>query len=133
MRISFYAPILIVAAALALSASAFAKLPSLSDEVKARAAETAAKAAWGDKFGGYQLCQAMNRAAEHYRNTAKSTGKEAPAAVETPACSDPGAFAPLAAASAPLEASGAHSPATMATSPPSSNATAAEISSQPKK
>ena len=130
-----------------LAVSAMAKLPPLSDEAKAKAAETAAKTAWGDKVGGSQLCQAMNRAAEHYRNTAKTNGQEAPAAVETPACADPGAFvspvaaapvaAPVAAvpvaAPKPLEAAGAHSPTTMATSPPSSKATAAEIQGQPKK
>ena len=137
MRFPFYAltnaPIraLIITTA-ALAAPAFAKLPPLSDEAKAKAAETAAKTAWSDKVGGYQLCQAMNRAADHYRNTAKSTGQDAPAAVETPACADPGAYAPPAA-SAPLESAGAHSPATMATSPPSTKATAAEIQGQPKK
>ena len=96
-----------------LAAPALAKLPPLSDEAKAKAADTAAKTAWSDKVGGYQLCQAMNRAAEHYRKTSKSTGQEAPAAVETPACADPGAFVPPVPV-APLEAAGAHSPATMA-------------------
>ena len=115
-----------------LAAPAFAKLPPLSEEAKAKAAETAAKSAWSDKVGAYQLCQAMNRAAEHYRNTAKTTGQEAPAAVETPACTDPGAFVPSVPA-APLEAAGAHSPTTMATSPPNSNAAAAEVQGQPKK
>ena len=131
MRIPSYAPIVIVAVALTAPAFAFAKLPPLSDEAKAKAAETAAKTAWTDKVGGYQLCQAMNRAAEHYRGAAKSTGQEAPASVDTPACADPGAYAPPAAP-APLESAGAHSPATMATSPPSSKATAAEIQGQPK-
>lgn len=135
MRIAPFHALIITAA---LAAPAFAKLPPLSDEAKAKAAETAAKTAWSDKVGGYQLCQAMNRAAEHYRSTAKTNGQEAPAAVETPACADPGAFvspaaAAAAAASKPLEAAGAHSPTTMATSPPSSKAAAAEIQGQPKK
>ena len=109
-------------------ATAHAKLPPLSDEAKAKAAETAAKSAWSDKVGGYQLCQSMNRVAARYRKDQK----DAPAAVETPACADPGAFvAPVPAA--PLEAAGAHSPATMATSPPASKATAAEIQGQAKK
>ena len=74
----------------------------------------------------------MNRTAEGYRSATKAAGKEAPAAVETPACADPGAYvAPVPAA--PLEAAGAHSPATMATSPPNSKATAAEQAGQPKK
>jgi len=125
--------VLIISACFA--APAFAKLPPPSDEAKAKAAETAAKTAWTDKVGAYQLCQAMNRTAEYYRKAEKSAGKEAPAAVETPACTDPGAYAPpvAAAASKPLEAAGAHSPPGMATSPPSSKATAAEIRGQPKK
>ena len=118
-----------------LAAPALAKLPPLSDEAKAKAADTAAKTAWSDKVGAYQLCQAMNRTADYYRKAEKSAGKEAPAAVDTPACADPGAFvAPVAAAaSKPLEAAGAHSPTTMATSPPSSKATAAEMQGHPKK
>ena len=118
-----------------VAAPALAKLPPPSDEAKANAAEIAAKSAWIDKVGGYQLCQAMNRTADSYRRAEKSAGKEAPAAIDTPACADPGAFvAPVAAATAkPLEAAGAHSPTTMATSPPSSTATAAEIQGQSKK
>ena len=132
MRLAISA--LIISASIA--APALAKLPPPSDEAKAKAAETAAKTAWTDKVGAYQLCQAMNRTADYYRKAEKSAGKEAPAAVETPACADPGAFVPpvaAAAASKPLEAAGAHSPTTMATSPPSSKATAAEIQGQPKK
>ena len=120
-------------AALMSAAPAIAKLPPPSDEAKAKAAETAAKSAWTDKVGAYQLCQAMNRVADRYH---KAT-KDAPAAVDTPACTDPGAFMPpvaaLPVAAPPLEAAGAHSPATMATSPPSSKETAAEIQGQPKK
>jgi hypothetical protein len=117
---------------------AWAKLPPLSDEAKAKAAETAAKTAWTDKVGGYQLCRSMERTAEHYRKTAASTGKVAPPPVETPACTDPGAFVPpvvTAAASAapPLEAAGAHSPPKTATEAPSSKATAAEIQGKAKK
>ena len=112
-----------------LAAPAFAKLPAPSDEAKAKTAAAAAKTAWADKTGGYQLCQAMNRVADGYRNSAKAVNKDVPAAIETPACSDPGPFV----APPPLEASGAHSPPTMAVSPPSSKATAAELQGQPKK
>ena len=137
MRTPFYAltkaPIRALTITIAaLAAPAFAKLPPLSDEAKAKAAETAARTAWSDKGGGYQLCQAMNRTAEHYRNAAKSSGQAAPAAVETPPCADPGAYVPPGPA-APLEAAGAHSPATTVTAPPNSKATAAEIQGQPKK
>lgn len=125
-------PTLILSAGLA--GAAFAKLPPLSDEAKAKAAETAAKSAWTDKVGAYQLCQAMNRAAGYYRKASASAGKEAPAAIETPSCNDPGPFAAAPPADAkPLEAAGAHSGATMATSPPSSNTPAAEIQGQAKK
>lgn len=122
MRLAISA--MIVSAALA--APVFAKLPAPSDEAKAKAAEAAAKSAWADKVGGYQLCRSMDRTAEYYRKTA---GKDAPPPIATPACTDPGAFV----APAPLEAAGAHSPATMATSPPNSKATAAEQQGQPKK
>ncbi len=132
-------PALAIAAAM-FAAPALAKLPPPSDEAKAKAAETAAKAAWTDKVGGYQLCQAMNRTAEGYRKAEAAAGKTAPAPVDTPPCADPGAFVPpvpvaaAAPASAPpLEAAGAHSPTKMATSPPSGKATAAEQQGQPKK
>lgn len=129
----FAIPALMIIAACS-AAPAFAKLPPPGDEAKAKAAETAAKTAWADKVGGYQLCQSMNRTADYYRKAEKSAGKEAPAAVDTPACTDPGAFVPPVAVSAPpLEAAGAHSPATMAVSPPSSTATAAEQQGQAKK
>jgi hypothetical protein len=129
-------PALTLAAALALAAApALAKLPPPSDEAKAKAAETAAKSAWTDKVGAYQLCQSMNRTAEYYRKS--PAGKDAPPPVETPACTDPGAFvAPAAAAPAsapPLEAAGAHSPPATAVAPPSSKETAAEKQGQPKK
>ena len=115
-------------AGLLMAAAAQAKLPPLSDEAKAKAAETAAKTAWTDKVGAYQLCQAMNRVAAQYHKG----NKDAPAAVETPACTDPGAFVPPAP-TPPLEAAGAHSPAATATAPPSSKATAAEIQGKSKK
>ena len=126
MRLVLSASIIVAACC---TAPAFAKLPPLSDEAKAKAAATAAKTSWTDKVGAYQLCRAMDRTAEAYRKSAKASGKEAPAAVETPACADPGPFVEPA----PLEAAGAHSPATMATSPPNSKATAAELQGQKKK
>jgi hypothetical protein len=114
-----------------------AKLPALSEEAKAKAAETAAKAAWTDKVGGYQLCKATDRIVESYRKAAATSGKPASAAVETPPCADPGAFVPpvasAASAAPPLEAAGAHSPPKTATAPPSSKETAAEIQGKAKK
>lgn len=142
MRSAFYATAFYAAAfyaaafctAAALPSTVFAKLPPSTPEVKAKSAETAARTAWTDKVGAYQLCQSMNRTADHYRKTVKSSGKEAPAPVETPACTEPGPFVYTPAPAAPpLESAGAHSPATMATSPPNSKDTAAEIQGQPKK
>ena len=124
-----------VSAAIVLAASclaaglALAKLPPLSDEAKAKAAEAANKTAWTDKVGLYQVCQSMDRVAATYRSRAAAAGKAASAAEAAPACTDPGPYVPAVtpAASKPLEASGAHSPAGMATSPPSNKATSAEM------
>jgi len=117
-----------VMAAAAISGPACAKLPPLSDDAKAKAAETAAKAAWTDKVGVYQLCKSMDRVADSYRKTPTASGKEIPGATAVP-CVDPGPYAaPVTpAASKPLEASGAHSPPGTAVSPPSNNAPAAQI------
>ena len=133
---------LLSAAAIALPV--MAKLPPQSDEAKAAAAETAAKAAWADKVGAYKLCLSQDRVAEAYRKSGKAA-TAATAAATTPgsgaapppaalaACTDPGPYVSTVtpAASKPLEASGAHSPPGTAASPPSTNATSAQI--QPKK
>jgi hypothetical protein len=79
--------------------AALAKLPALSDEAKAKAAEAAAKTAWNGKVDGFLLCKSQDKAAAHYYKTAKSTK---PAAA-TPPCADPGPFVyplPVAAATA---------------------------------
>ncbi len=113
---------------LLLAAPVIAKLPPLSDEAKAKAAETAGKAAWSDKVAAFQLCNAMNKVAASYHASAKEAGKDV-AAIDTPACTDPGAYAPVAApaaSAAPLEAAGAHSPPGTALGPPSGKATEAE-------
>lgn len=91
-----------LAAALAVPMAA-AKLPPPSDEAKAKAAEAATKAAWGNKVANYQLCKSMDRAAARYFADMKAKGKEVKPAPELPACADPGPFvaAPAAAAPAP--------------------------------
>jgi hypothetical protein len=119
-------PALTVVAGL-LALPALAKLPAPSDDAKAKAAEAAAKGAWGDKVAAFQLCRAMDRTVDSYRQHAKAAGKDAPAQTETPPCADPGPFV-----APPLEAAGAHSPATTATAPPSSQAPAAELA-KPRK
>ncbi len=132
--------------------SVHAKLPAPSPEAKAKADETKAKTAHGDKVAAYKLCLAGDRVAAHYVKTASHEVKPASA---TPPCADPGPFVytPADAASAvtvsatatvaadaakppvtpPLEAAGAHSPAKTATAPPSGKATAAEQTGTAKK
>lgn len=122
---------LVTACALATGV-AFAKLPALSDEAKAKAAEAAAKIAWTDKVGAYQLCQSMDRVAAKYFADAKKANREVKSAVATPPCSDPGQFVVTPAAAKPLEAAGAHSPPGTAVSPPNTNAPAAAANPSPK-
>ena len=120
--------VLVAFAASAIALGAAAKLPPLSDEAKAKAAEAAGKTSWNDKVAAYQLCQTQDKLAANYRKTAAAAGKAASAAETTPGCVDPGPFTPTTPeASKPLEASGAHSPPGTATSPPSNKATSAEM------
>lgn len=128
-------------------ALAFAKLPPLDDAAKAKAAETAAKAAWQAKLDNYQLCKAQDKVAAKFRGkgsaaptatpavakpaapasaAAAPASPAAPIAAATPAaaappapCADPGVFAYNAPEQKPLETSGAHSPTGTAASPPS--------------
>ncbi|QWE23967.1 hypothetical protein FD977_06730 [Polynucleobacter sp. AP-Elch-400A-B2] len=72
------------------SAVAFAALPPLTPEAQEAAALTKAKAAYGDRMGAFQLCQAQNKVAERYR----VSGTPAPAACVAP----PPFVAPVAAA-----------------------------------
>jgi hypothetical protein len=82
---------LLVMSALAISFSAMAKLPALSDEAKAKAAEAAAKTAHGNKVADFQLCKSREKVGAHYY---KTDGKGKPAPTATPACVDPGAYKP---------------------------------------
>jgi hypothetical protein len=98
-------------------AGAFAKLPPLSDDAKAKADEAKAKTAHGDKVAAYKLCQSMDKVAATYIADAKKAGKQVKP-VATPPCADPGPFAYTPASQKPLEAAGAHSPPGKATTPP---------------
>ncbi len=115
-------------AAMCAVSLASAKLPALSDEAKAKAAEAAAKSAWAGKVDGYLLCKSQDKVAAGYFKSAKASGKEAKPAAAVPPCADPGAFvyAPPEAAK-PIEAAGAHSPAATAASPPSTKAPDATV------
>lgn len=125
-------------AAMALSSAAVAKLPALSDEAKAKAAETAAKTAWTGKVDIYQLCKTQDAVAAKYYKTAAANGKQTKPATATAPCADPGAFvytavAPSAppvatpAAPKPIEAAGAHSPSATAAGAPSGKLTDAVV------
>lgn len=118
-----FATLLIIA-----STAVLAKLPALSDEAKAKAAETAAKAAWNGKMDNYLLCKSQDKVAGSYYKTAMAAGKPTKPAATVAPCADPGAFAyvPVEAAK-PIEAAGAHSPTATAASPPSGKQTDAAV------
>ena len=92
---------LLVLSAMVISFGAAAKLPPLSEEAKAKAAEAAAKTAHGNKVADFQLCKSREKVAAHYYKT-NGKGKAAPTA--TPACVDPGAYKPAETAAAPAAA-----------------------------
>jgi hypothetical protein len=104
--------------ALLTAASALAKLPALSDDAKAKAAEAAAKTAWSGKVDAFQLCKAQDKVAAQVAKAKapKVVGKDAKAAAApASSCVDPGAFVytppvPAAAASAPAPAASAAEP-----------------------
>ena len=109
--------LLISSLVLCAASFAFAKLPALSDEAKAKAAEAAAKSAWAGKVDNYLLCKSQDKVATSYYKTAKAAGKDTKAAAAVPPCADPGAFVYVPPEAAkPIEAAGAHSPATTAAS-----------------
>lgn len=120
-------PFIVALALASIGTLADAKLPPLSDEAKAKAAEAAAKTAWNDKVGAYQLCLAMDKVAARYLADAAKAGKPMQP-TPTPPCADPGPFAYVPPAAAkPPEAAGANSAAATAVAPPSGKAPAAEL------
>ena len=100
MRLALSRFALAVLAGAVVMPVAFAKLPPLSDDAKAKAGEAAAKAAHGNKVADFQLCKSMDKAAVKYFATMKAAGKEAKPPADMPPCADPGPFvaAPAAAA-----------------------------------
>ncbi|HMM84227.1 MAG: hypothetical protein ACLGIT_09215 [Gammaproteobacteria bacterium] len=87
---------LLTLAVAAVAWPAAAKLPPLSDEAKAKAAEAAARTAWANKVADYKLCLSMERVAAKYRADQQAAGKEVKPPTATPACADPGPFVPPA-------------------------------------
>jgi hypothetical protein len=110
----------IVVAGALVAGSALAKLPALSDEAKAKAAEAAAKTAHAGKVDNYKLCVSMDQVAAVYYADAKKAGKEAKPPTATAPCADPGPFvypppavpaAPTTAAAAPAAPAATPAPA----------------------
>ena len=94
-----------------IGSAALAQLPPPSEEAKAKADETTAKAAHTAKVEAFALCKSQDKVAAHVQKTNKAkAGKP----VATPACADPGPFvytpAPPAAA-APAAQTAAAAPA----------------------
>lgn len=119
--------LLTLSIAMGLSAAVWAKLPPLSDEAKAKAAETADKAAWSGKVDSYKLCVAQDKVAARYvPSVTTGTKPVAAPAAKMPPCIDPGPFLaavvpapmPVASSAKPMEAAGAHSPTATAAAPP---------------
>lgn len=103
---------------IAASSLALAKLPPPSDAAKAKAAETAAKAAWQGKVDNYQLCKAQDKVAAKYGKAApkpvaaaKGAAAQPAAAPGLPACADPGPFVYSPPGEAPVQAAAAPAPA----------------------
>jgi hypothetical protein len=113
---------------LMVGTGAMAKLPALSDEAKAKAAEAGAKTAWAGKVDGYKLCKSQDQAAAHYYKTSKSAGKETKPAASLPPCADPGPFVYAPAAAAAPVVAGAAPAAAPAASPPAAVAQPAKKS-----
>jgi hypothetical protein len=116
--------LMLTAVALAVSGAATAKLPPLDEGAKAKAAETAAKAAWQAKIDAFQLCKAQDRIAAQYRGKAGAK----PVMVSTSGVT-PTAAAPAAATAPPATAA----PATAAATPqvPTAAAAAAPAAAKP--
>lgn len=78
------------ACALAVSGLALAKLPPPDDAAKAKAAETAAKAAWQGKVDAFLLCKSQDRVAALVRKGAATRpAVNVPAAAAVPTAATP--------------------------------------------
>jgi hypothetical protein len=111
--------ILVPGILMALLGYSFAKLPPPDEATKAKAAETAAKAAWQAKVDSYLLCKAQDKVAAAYVKTSgKPMGDAAKAQVAATPNARPG---PMPAAAQP----GGAASATVATAPAATVATPA--------
>ena len=102
-------------AAAAVALPALAKLPAPGDDAKAKAAEAAAKTAYGNKVANFQLCKSMDKTAAAYFAQAKKDGKAVKPAETLAPCADPGAF--VYAPPAPASGAAPAAPAAVAAAP----------------
>lgn len=94
-----------------------AKLPPPDDAAKAKAAETAAKAAWQAKVSAYELCKVQDKIAAHYGKDGRKAPARAPNAQS--AASSSGQPPPaVAAASAAKPAASGGTPVAFKPPPP---------------
>jgi hypothetical protein len=95
--------LLVIAMGFGAAGLAFGKLPPLTEEAKAKAAEAKAKAAWGGKVAAYKLCLVQDKvAAGHVKAKGGDLTKV------TPPCQDPGPYVAAApAATVPDQAASA--------------------------
>lgn len=102
---------IMTAAALAVSATAMAKLPTpvLDEAAKAKAAEAAAKTAWQAKVDAYKLCQAQDRVVAKYKSSGGKSAALTPV-VAKPAGAAPAAAAPAAAPTPTTASQGGSTP-----------------------
>jgi hypothetical protein len=84
-------------ALVALAATVGAKLPTppLTDEMKAKAEQTKAKAAHTTAVDNYKLCVSMDKVTARYAAQMKAKGQPIKP-TETKPCADPGPFATAA-------------------------------------
>ena len=110
-------PTLAALAAAAVAFTASAKLPPPDDAAKAKAAETAAKAAWQAKVDAYNLCKVQDKVAAKYGNK-HANGQPAKAMPVAAPSATSAASAASGAASAASPAASSTTPAVASAPPP---------------
>lgn len=78
---------------------AAARLPPLSEEAAAKAAEAKARAAWMSKVDAYKLCLSQDKVVARFQQEKSAAAQSS---IATPACQDPGPYLASNAAVAPI-------------------------------
>ena len=119
-------PALVLAAC---GSTVLAKLPAPDPAAKAKADETAAKAAWQAKVDAFQLCKSQDKIAARFgeKGNGANKAKATPVAAKPAASAQAPASSPAAAASAPAAA--ASTPVAAASKPVSAASAAAATAS----